>query len=120
LNRKKKKKKKKKDSEEWLSVSKKFNETMSSTITSITRIQNQLLWRKYTSARNRLKEKLQKDPPELQLFHGTSKTDPVDVYNGEVGFDMRFSRKGMWGEGSYFAEKARFTLFFEKFTLLIY
>eukprot|EP00349_Pseudokeronopsis_sp_Brazil_P008676 CAMPEP_0202969580 /NCGR_PEP_ID=MMETSP1396-20130829/15370_1 /ASSEMBLY_ACC=CAM_ASM_000872 /TAXON_ID= /ORGANISM="Pseudokeronopsis sp., Strain Brazil" /LENGTH=44 /DNA_ID= /DNA_START= /DNA_END= /DNA_ORIENTATION= len=38
-----------------------------------------------------------KDPIELNLFHGTSKTDPKLIYEGKEGFDMRFSNGGMWG-----------------------
>jgi len=45
----------------------------------------------------------------LELFHGTSSTDPQMIYQGEDGFDMRFSRSGMWGQGIYFAVNASYS-----------
>ena len=36
---------------------------------------------------------------ERELFHGTRKTMPRDIYESEEGFDMRFSAEGMWGPG---------------------
>ena len=91
---------------------------MSSTVISIERIQNQLLWRAYSYEKNKLKEKLGKDPTELQLFHGTRATNPVEIYKSEDGFDMRFSRQGSWGMGSYFAHKSKFSFFFFFFFFL--
>ena len=34
---------------------------------------------------------------EMELFHGSSFTAPEEIYKSEEGFDMRFSRQGMWG-----------------------
>ena len=31
------------------------------------------------------------------LFHGTSHTNPTDIWQSEQGLDMRFSRDGMYG-----------------------
>ena len=35
--------------------------------------------------------------PTMFLYHGTSLTKPMMIYNSEEGFDMRFSRDGFWG-----------------------
>ena len=92
-------------------MSKRFNETTPATVISIERIQNQLLWKAYSYEKNKLKEKLGKDPTELQLFHGTRTTKPIEIYNSEDGFDMRFCQSGSWGIGSYFAHNSRFSFF---------
>ncbi|CAF0905999.1 unnamed protein product, partial [Brachionus calyciflorus] len=46
---------------------------------------------------------------EKFLFHGTNETSPYTIYDDLVGFDMRFSRKGMWGHGIYFAVNASYS-----------
>jgi len=46
---------------------------------------------------------------EMELFHGSSSTAPEEIYKSEEGFDMRFSRQGMWGQGNYFAESAKYS-----------
>lgn len=46
---------------------------------------------------------------EKELFHGSRKTDPAEIYDSEEGFDMRFSRDGLWGQGNYFAEDANYS-----------
>ena len=46
---------------------------------------------------------------EKLLFHGTSKTPPNKIWQSEDGFDMRYCHQGMWGIGSYFAEKASYS-----------
>lgn len=46
---------------------------------------------------------------EMELFHGTSSTDPKEIYGTEKGFDMRFSAKGMWGRANYFAVDASYS-----------
>ena len=48
--------------------------------------------------------------PECGYFwHGTSKTPPEKIYNGEEGFNQNFSNDGMWGRGLYFAENASYS-----------
>ena len=34
---------------------------------------------------------------EKFLYHGTTITDPKQIYEGKEGFDMRFSKGGLWG-----------------------
>ena len=44
------------------------------------------------------------------LFHGTGRTEPSVIYNGDIGFDMRYSDSGMWGRGTYFAVNASYSV----------
>lgn len=46
---------------------------------------------------------------EIELFHGTRTTSPEKIYGSEKGFDFRFSDRGLWGEGAYFAEEAKYS-----------
>ena len=46
---------------------------------------------------------------EKLLFHGTRKTDPVEILKSDEGFDMRFSNAGLWGTGVYFADRAKYS-----------
>jgi hypothetical protein len=43
------------------------------------------------------------------VWHGTNLTDPQKIYQGEEGFDTKFSQSGMWGRGIYFAEKSSYS-----------
>lgn len=43
------------------------------------------------------------------LFHGTRANPPWKIYQSEDGFDMRYSRNGAWGCGTYFAENAGYS-----------
>jgi len=75
----------------------------------IQRIQNQHLWRKYYNERNHVAKKNGGFANEMELFHGSRGTPPHEIYNGEEGFDMRFSAPGMWGLGIYFASSPRYS-----------
>jgi hypothetical protein len=44
------------------------------------------------------------------LWHGTRVSDPKLFYEGEEGFDIKYSNDGMWGRGLYFAENASYSL----------
>lgn len=93
-------------SKEWCFVKQKFDETMSDhTIVVISRIQNPLLWEKYALSKKHLEDKNGGSANELYLFHGSSSSDPEDIYGG----DMRCSMKGMWGYANYFAVKASYS-----------
>lgn len=50
-----------------------------------------------------------KFPDMRYMFHGTSKTDPALIYESDCGFDMRFSARGLWGLGNYFAVQAQYS-----------
>ena len=45
----------------------------------------------------------------MTLFHGTSFNDPEKIYKGDDGFNMKYSRDGMWGRGNYFAVNASYS-----------
>ena len=46
----------------------------------------------------------------MQLWHGTKLNKPSLFYEGEEGFDIKYSNQGMWGKGIYFAENASYSL----------
>lgn len=84
----------------------------------IQRIQNKLLWRKYLNK----KKELEEDPTllnngEKMLFHGTRDTRPEQVYEGDSGFDMRYSRDGLWGRGNYFAVNSAYSVSYSHNTM---
>mmetsp|Transcript_1974 Transcript_1974/g.2066 ORF Transcript_1974/g.2066 Transcript_1974/m.2066 type:complete len:482 (-) Transcript_1974:127-1572(-) len=99
----------------YFKIADKFNQTLPhSQIKSIQVIQNMSLWTMYSSRRELVIQKY-KDwtldgPVEKYLFHGTSNTDPALVFNGEQGFDFRYSRDDcVWGRANYFAVNASYS-----------
>jgi len=98
------------ESVEWNKVLHRMEETIPYVnVVSIKRIQNEFLWEKYCQHRERMSRKGPERVNEMELFHGTSSNPPEDIYKSEEGFDMRFSRQGMWGQGNYFAESAQYS-----------
>ena len=93
------------ESDEFQSVEDHFVSTLpSADVKQIHRIQNRVLWKKYINKSrelNVLNEKL--------LFHGSRSNDPELIYKGDASFDMRYSSKGMWGQGNYFAVNASYS-----------
>lgn len=79
------------------------------TIERVERIQNKVLWDRYYHCALRMKEHNDGVINETTLFHGTSKTDPDQIYQGDAGFDMKYSKDGFWGKGNYFAVNASFS-----------
>ena len=99
-----------KGSNEWTKILNLMQKTLPKVkLISIQRIQNEYLWEKYCIHKERLGRKGPERVIEKELFHGTSNTPPQEIYKSEDGFDMRFSRDGMWGQGNYFAESARYS-----------
>ena len=97
-------------SSEWYKVSQLFNATLSSKqIVKIERIQNKWLWEKYYQHSERMLRKNEGMANEMLLFHGTRNNKPSDIYEHEEGFDLRFGRAGMWGNGNYFAVNASYS-----------
>ena len=95
---------------EWSQVFQKFQQTMpQARITSVQRIQNTWLWERYVQHRKRLHLKNSGVVNEKELFHGTRNNDPKLIYEGEDGFDMRYSTQGMWGVANYFAVNASYS-----------
>ena len=43
------------------------------------------------------------------LFHGTRANNPELIYSSEDGFDMRFSKKGLYGYGNYFSKTSQYS-----------
>ncbi len=78
-------------------------------ISSIQRIQNKWVWEKYSRQKQRLHSKNSGQVNEKFLFHGTQENDPQLIYDSGEGFDMRYSRIGMWGRANYFAEDASYS-----------
>ena len=95
---------------EWLHVFQRFQHTMPRVrVTSIQRIQNTWLWERYVQHKKRLHSKNNGVVNEMELFHGTRNNDPKLIYEGEDGFDMRYSAQGMWGMANYFAVNASYS-----------
>jgi poly [ADP-ribose] polymerase 10/14/15 len=81
-------------------------------IDKIERVQNLRLWNHYAFCRRTLQRELNNTSNlqiEMELFHGTGTTLPSEIYNGQYGFDMTFSTKGLWGIGTYFAANASYS-----------
>ena len=50
-----------------------------------------------------------KVPTEKMLYHGTSKTNPQEIFKGREGFNLNYSPGGMWGIANYFAVNASYS-----------
>ena len=96
---------------EWIRVKQQMTEPCFPTrILRIERIQNRWLWKAYDQSRKRVSDKTNGQLYEKELFHGTRMTRPIKIYNSEQGFDNRLSsRAGLWGEGAYFAVRAKYS-----------
>eukprot|EP01125_Pyxidicula_operculata_P021141 TRINITY_DN803_c0_g1_i5.p1 TRINITY_DN803_c0_g1~~TRINITY_DN803_c0_g1_i5.p1 ORF type:complete len:1040 (+),score=340.86 TRINITY_DN803_c0_g1_i5:31-3150(+) len=81
-------------------------------ISNIKKIINVRIRKQYLLELDLVKSKYNYDP-SIQyvrlLFHGTKNTEPPVIYNGEKGFMMQFAAEGMWGRGTYFAEKSQYS-----------
>ena len=95
---------------EWNRVESKLKNTLPNvTVVKVTRIQNKWLWERYAQHKQRLAYKNDGSVNEKELFHGTRNNDPKLIYEGEDGFDMRYSAQGMWGLANYFAVNANYS-----------
>ena len=97
------------NSMEWNKVKAHFRATLPNHIHQIYRIQNKWLWERYAQHKQRLAYKNNGVVNEKELFHGTRHNDPKLIYEGEDGFDMRFSAQGKWGLANYFAVNASYS-----------
>ena len=96
--------------EEWNRYCHKLQDTMpNATIKQITRIQNRVIWERYSEEKKRLRAKNRGVVNELELFHGCRRTDPLKISNSEEGFDVRHSQGGSWGFANYFAANANYS-----------
>jgi hypothetical protein len=79
-------------------------------IQKLERIQNVLLWKKYSMRKALMTEVNGKDPNEKSVWHGTRGNDPKVIYEDKQdGFMFQHSQAGMWGRGIYFAENASYS-----------
>ena len=100
------------DIDEYNVVASRFEQTLSPPhykINRIERIQNKLLWQKYLDCAKRMDRFNNGKIGEMILFHGTYTNPPELIYKGDASFDMRFSNKGLWGRGNYFAVNASYS-----------
>lgn len=96
---------------EWTRIQRLIHATLpNASISSIHRIQNQHLWRRYFMERQFVKQKNGGVSNEIEMFHGTRNTNPEVIFRGEEGFDMRYSNQGRWGVGIYFASDASYSV----------
>jgi hypothetical protein len=97
--------------EEWSELEDLLRQSLPSVrLVEITRIQNLLLWKRYSFFKSLMSRKNGSDKVnERLLFHGTRGTDPASIITSEKGFDFRFgSEDCLWGKGTYFAVKASY------------
>lgn len=97
---------------EWTRIVELMRESMSNVkVKKIERIQNKALRQKYDFFKSRMEEATHgSGVNEKELFHGTRKTHPSQIYESDKGFDFRFGRESsMWGQGTYFAMKASYS-----------
>ena len=96
-------------SSEYIQVWSKFQKTFDKQILGVQRVQNKWLWDRYMTAKQRLHKKNAGMVNEKELFHGTRDKPAETICRSEEGFDMRFSRQGMWGQANYFAVNASYS-----------
>ena len=98
------------DSSYYKHVSSKFRETLPNRyVLKVQRVQNEFLWDRYVQTKRRLHKKNAGTINEEELFHGTRDKPAKVICTSEEGFDMRFSRAGMWGQANYFAVNASYS-----------
>ncbi|KAL9653415.1 hypothetical protein ABK040_002051 [Willaertia magna] len=98
------------NSQEYQGVLNKIRITLPNvTVIKIERIQNKVLYKSFRNEVERISEQNNGTTNVRPLFHGTRATDPEFIYNGQDGFDTRFSDAGMWGKGTYFACNASYS-----------
>jgi len=91
------------ESSEWESVEKKFSQPNNGRqIVEIERIQNKRLWEACVQTKDRMMAKNGETTTKM-LFHDTRNISPKAIYNPEQGFDNQMTSKGLYGEGTYFA-----------------
>ena len=92
-----------------------FNNLNPGKVVSIMKIYNRHAHIRVRDELKRLKDKhrhLKKNPLEMihHLFHGTRGTSPSVIYQGESGFEYKYSNKnGHHGKGIYFADNAHYS-----------
>ena len=95
-------------SEEWDVVEKQVKTLPEVRVVKVARIQNLWIWITYNSQKNLLHAQNNGVTNEVQVFHGTSDTNPRQIIYGRIGFNVEFSPGGMWGNGNYFSSSAAY------------
>ena len=99
-------------SNEWERIVANFMLTIpQSKILKIQRVQNKKLWRVFQNEVDDVCTKINKQQKDIvaEMYHGTSGTPPQIIYQSEEGFDMTYSRQGMWGHANYFAKNSSYS-----------
>ena len=78
-------------------------------VLKIERVQNKILWKRYYNRCQLMRNFNTAYLRDELLFHGTRQNKPELIYRGGEGFNMHFSRKGLWGRGNYFAVNSRYS-----------
>ena len=98
------------EAEEYERVINQFQLTLPDVeVLKIERIQNKILWRRYHHRSQLMKNFSTSYLREDMLFYGTQLNKPALIYGGDEGFDMHFSRGGMWGRGNHFAVNSSYS-----------
>jgi hypothetical protein len=101
------------ESAEWEDVNSRLRATIpDAQLVQLLRVQNAALDRYYNFRREQMREKNEKDPVEISVWHGTGKTNPARIYmDKQDGFMMQYaiSHQLLWGRGNYFAENASYS-----------
>ena len=98
------------EAEEYERVINQFKLTLPDVeVLKIERIQNKILWRRYHNRCQLMRNFNTACLRDELLFHGTQSNRPELIYGGAEGFNMHFSRKGMWGKGNYFAVNSKYS-----------
>ena len=96
----------KSESEDWKLCERMIQKSLQVNITKVTRIQNLWLWEAYSFSKTRMTKRNYGIINEMELFHGTSTIDPIEIACGEDGLDVRLSKGGSWGYAIYLSESA--------------
>lgn len=99
---------------EWNEVYARMNATLPGVLLQkLERIQNIILWEKYSLEMKHMAERNKGIINEKYLFHGTGRVDPHAVASSDSGIDFRYSKTSerslMWGSGAYFALELRYS-----------
>jgi hypothetical protein len=101
-------------SEEYAAVAAQLLRTMpAAEVVTIEKVRNQSIEERYNFRKSQMQRRNQNlgdgAPHEQMMWHGTRATAPAVIYRDDKGFDMRHSRAGIWGEGTYFADNALYS-----------
>lgn len=96
------------DSADYRTVQKAFAITQKSAIVRIEKVQNRRMYTNFAYKHEAFSRIEGRELEIMLLFHGTSDTDPMEIAKSDEGLDPRIGH-GMWGTGSYYAQKASYS-----------